>query len=435
MKKTIYQMSEQINEDVFLHYCSMSNCFLFLKRGLHDIYEDTKDSQLEALPENLFTSLKETSFIIDDGKDEILEATGIRENYINQKSLYTVIVNTTLDCNLSCWYCYESRIKGSALTEEVIDGIKNHIQLKFETDPFKTLKLSFFGGEPFMCYEGIKALLTFGKGFCEANGIDIIADFTTNATLVTEEMIDFIRQFPCDFQITLDGDEERHNKIKKDSVNHSNTFNRTIETLRLIEESIPDKWVSVRINFDNRTLRTIDRILDRIDFLDRRKCKIILKKVWQLKTGDVDKEALLEAFNTIFGRKFMIDYYIMPKFCVCNCEQRNQVLFNYDGKVFKCTISSFNDENALGTFNAHTGIVSWDKDRMAEWYADMQPDYCKRCVWFPACNGSCNRQIMAHKGEQICTFDAMNLTRKEYLMYLFKNSILEKELTGIQLNI
>lgn len=42
---------------------------------------------------------------------------------------------------------------------------------------------------------------------------------------------------------------------------------------------------------------------------------------------------------------------------------------------------------------------------------------------------------MAHKGEQICTFDAMNLTRKEYLMYLFKNSILEKELTGIQLNI
>lgn len=117
---------------------------------------------------------------------------------------------------------------------------------------------------------------------------------------------------------------------------------------------------------------------------------------------------------------------------------KGEVYFSYDysNEVAKCTtISPFNNENALGTFNAHTGIVSWDKDRMAEWYADMQPDYCKRCVWFPACNGSCNRQIMAHKGEQICTFGAMNLTRKEYLMYLFKNSILEKELTGIQLNI
>lgn len=27
---------------------------------------------------------------------------------------------------------------------------------------------------------------------------------------------------------------------------------------------------------------------------------------------------------------------------------------------------------------------------------------------------------MAHKGERICTFDAMNMGNKEFLMYIFK---------------
>lgn len=63
----------------------------------------------------------------------------------------------------------------------------------------------------------------------------------------------------------------------------------------------------------------------------------------------------------------------------------------------------------------------------------MQPEYCKKCKWFPACLGICNNQIMANKGHKICTFDSFNLTEKEYLMYLFKYNILQKELYGEEL--
>lgn len=42
-------------------------------------------------------------------------------------------------------------------------------------------------------------------------------------------------------------------------------------------------------------------------------------------------------------------------------------------------------------------------------------------------------QIMANKGHKICTFDSFNLTEKEYLMYLFKYNILQKELYGEEL--
>lgn len=119
----------------------------------------------------------------------------------------------------------------------------------------------------------------------------------------------------------------------------------------------------------------------------------------------------------------------MPKGCVCFAERKNQVLVNYDGKVFKCTtISSFDDKHSLGTLNLNTGQISWNDADINGWFADMQTEYCKDCKWFPVCLGICNRQLIAHKGEHICTFDAMNLEQSEYLMYLFKYNILQDEL-------
>lgn len=59
---------------------------------------------------------------------------------------------------------------------------------------------------------------------------------------------------------------------------------------------------------------------------------------------------------------------------------------------------------------------------------DMQPEHCKNCKWFPVCLGPCNRQLIAHQGEKICTFDASSLTQKEFLMYLFKYNLLKNEI-------
>lgn len=69
-------------------------------------------------------------------------------------SMYQVMVNTTLDCNLNCWYCYENRIAGSFLKSEVIEAIKKNIEQEYIKTSYRILKLSFFGGEPFCISEG-----------------------------------------------------------------------------------------------------------------------------------------------------------------------------------------------------------------------------------------------------------------------------------------
>lgn len=119
----------------------------------------------------------------------------------------------------------------------------------------------------------------------------------------------------------------------------------------------------------------------------------------------------------------------MPKGDVCFAERHREVLFNYDGKVFKCsTISSFDDQNALGEFDLQSGQVHWNETKLSYWLKEILPQNCIDCKLLPACLGPCNKQIMLHPGENICTFDAINMTLKEYLMYLFKCQLLKEEL-------
>lgn len=176
------------------------------------------------------------------GKEEMLFVKGNETDIVLKKKhdlifddkMYNVVINTTLDCNLNCWYCYEYKIKGSHLQPEVCEAIKKNIALKYKTHPFKTLKMSFFGGEPFLCYKGVKELLDYSKAFCENNDIELIADFTTNATLVSSKRIEYLKQFRCHFQITLDGWKENHNRIKVNNGAKIDAYSKTVEALRLI---------------------------------------------------------------------------------------------------------------------------------------------------------------------------------------------------------
>lgn len=429
MKKSKYQFFEEISPSKYLHYSPLSNNFLILNKDLHQLFEKESCISIEHKNRKLYSILADNLFIINDDFDECNHVLETRCTMVEDCNMYNIVVNPTLDCNLSCWYCYENRIAGSKIDVNIIKAIEKNIKVCYNEIHFKTLKLSFFGGEPFVCFYAIKKLLDFAQTFCNENAINLIADFTTNATLITSELVDYLKNFVCHFQITLDGARDTHDRVKVDKANPSSTYDRTIKAIRLINDRIRNHWLAVRVNFDNSTLRDINAIINDIDFLDRRQSCIILKKVWQLKTENIIKENLTTALQTLLDRKFLVDYYVMPKGNVCFAERKYQVLFNYDGKVFKCTtISAFNDKNSLGTFDLDSGRVNWNRNKINDWYRDMQTDYCKECKWFPVCLGICNRQLLAHRGEHVCTFDAMNLDQREYLMYLFKYNILQNEL-------
>lgn len=428
MKKNKYIIEEELENGIFLLYNTFSNTFALQNSSKHNIWEkecsEIHDTDLE-----LYNDLINKGFIIDDDLDEF-ETVRYRKNQMQQSSqLYHIMINTTLDCNLNCWYCYENKIVGSHLDITTKDAIKKNISVEYECERFSVLKVSFFGGEPFMDFNAIKEILDFSKSFCDKHAIDLIADFTTNATLITEDIVDYLKDFYCHFQITIDGNRKTHNKIKKNRLNPSeDSYSKTLETLKMIDSCISKRWVAVRINFDNMVLHHIEEILDDISFLDRKSTFIILKKVWQVSTEKVDKEALVNSMQMILNRKFVLDYYIMPKGSVCFAERRRMTLFNYDGKIFKCSTVAFDEKDTLGNLDKESGIVRWKTSKIVSWFKDILQEKCRQCKWFPVCLGPCNKQLIAHPDKEICTFDAMNLNFKEYLVYLFKCNLVKKEI-------
>ena len=425
-----YLMAEEVQDGIFLLYSSFSNKFMLLPHKRYALLGCGSLSDLEQTDEDLFQALIENNYIIPSEVDETEAILKTKRDSIKDSEWYNVVVNTTLDCNLDCWYCYENKIKGSRLSLEVIANICKNISAHYQQNPYKTLKISFFGGEPFMNWRGMKEIIDYADTFCKDKEVSLILDFTTNATLINESIVKYLSNFTCYFQITLDGSEKTHNEIKKSISNsHVNNYQKTLHSLRMIDSLIPRRLIAVRINFDSKTLTEIDEIIADISFIDRRNSYVIVKKVWQVGTEDVSKDSVLSVLQKLFDANFLPDYYVMPKGGVCFAQRKNQVLFNYDGGIFKCTtLCSFSEENSLGKYNSLSSMIDWDESQINSWLCDMHQKECIECKWFGCCLGPCNHQLMKHKNEFICTFDSMNLSQKEYLMYLFKYNILYNQL-------
>lgn len=424
MKKSYYQLYTKLYDDYYLWVNFMNNSHLTLNRELHDLYSKADDVEnLKRQHTQLFDTLEKNGFIINDDFDELAYIEFEKKRTKFDNSLYHIIVNPTLDCNLSCWYCYEKKQEKSAINNEVINGIKQNIITHDTNSPFRTLKLSFFGGEPFLQFDAIKNIASFASDFCEKKEKSFILDFTTNGSLIQKSQLEAISQYPCVFQITLDGNRKQHNKIKYSKDRQTDNYQLTINNIKAILDTIDNSFVAIRINFDAHTLSFFDDILEDIKSLDRKRVKIILKKVWQVNEALIDKDILLDTIQKLFDQDFIVDYYTQGG--VCFAEMLNEVVVNYDGKVFKCTtIDDFSDRNSYGHLDTETGAIVWNEKITTLGY-DLTKDKCKQCKMYPSCLGPCTLHLM--NGDETCFLESLNLSLSEYMMFLYKNEMIRKK--------
>lgn len=65
---------------------------------------------------------------------------------------------------------------------------------------FQNFEDFFFGGEPFLNFEGIRKILDFARTFCKTKDVVLLADFTTNATLIRKEHLEYLQDLKCFFK-------------------------------------------------------------------------------------------------------------------------------------------------------------------------------------------------------------------------------------------
>ena len=423
MRKQYYQVSEEIENGVFMHLNCMNEAILLLDRKAHTLYENITETPFVscALDNKILKSLKENQFIVDDdyNEKEIVQYGRMKE--LNDFSLYHLIINPTLDCNLSCWYCYEHKYRGSKIADSIVEGIKKHINWKLENEPFSTLKLSFFGGEPFYDYPPIESIIGFARKLCADNNKILYLDFTTNGTLLTKNIVTFLSDYSCQFEITIDGNKQQHNKIKHTSDRSIDTYSMTFKNVRMIQSQVPDSLIFLRINFDGNTLKDFEDIYEDILRMDKKRTIVILKKIWQVDDKAVSNEEVVKVARKLQSAGFKVDYYTQGKLCFA--ERLNEAVINYDGKVFKCTtVSDFNSENSYGYLDLESGQIVWNVSKQAKDCNTPTPSNCLKCRMYPMCYGPCPNQI--NVGNTECYLDSLNMSRKEYFQYMLSEYML-----------
>jgi len=422
MRKIKYQIYTKIQEGIFLYFNSFSAKYILLDDTKHNLYQTLSASELESVNPVLFSLLRENQFLVPEDFNERAIVEYKKLCYKMDTMMYHVVINVTLDCNLKCWYCYETKIHNSSLQKNVLEAIKRNISLRYSQVRFKTLKLSFFGGEPFLNFKAISEILEYAKIFCSANSIVLLADFTTNAVAIKEEHINYLKNFTCFFQITLDGDKEKHNKVKY--LKGVDTFRCTLNKIHKISNAIKKSYIWIRINYDSKTLERIDDIITEIEDLDRKRTFLILRKIWQTDSEAITSRQLTTAIQHILNHNFFVDSYALSRSGVCFAERMNQVLINIDGKVFKCsTLHSFDDEHSMGELDLESGDLSWDMNKISQIPRIITNSRCAECALFPSCLGPCNKNLLK-SADRTCILDEMNMSMQEYLMYNFKLNLM-----------
>lgn len=117
----------------------------------------------------------------------------------------TVFLGVTARCNLACPYCFVNQHNSDMTLETAINACEMVIQNIKKTGEEKA-QIVFFGGEPLLMFDEImKPIIEKYSNIAEFT-------FTTNATLLDEDKVDFFRKYDCIPLISLDGVKEVQDK-------------------------------------------------------------------------------------------------------------------------------------------------------------------------------------------------------------------------------
>lgn len=137
-----------------------------------------------------------------------------------ERKLTMVTLQLTQRCNLRCDYCiYSENSSYNRIHSDnrmSFDTAKRIVDFYYtHTIDSEKIAIAFYGGEPTLEFDLIKKIVTYANSLFK--GKEILYRMTTNATLFTDEMIEFFFDSGNDFLvlISLDGAKEIHDKHRK----------------------------------------------------------------------------------------------------------------------------------------------------------------------------------------------------------------------------
>jgi len=168
-------------------------------------------------------------------------------------------------CNLKCIYCYgeggeygNEGLMNSKISTEAVDWLISQSKGK------KQLGISFFGGEPLLNFSLIKQTVKYAKKQGDKNNKDFEFGITTNATLLNNDKIDFLKCYNIIPIISFDGTKNLQDQ-QRPFKNGKGSYDCVYKNIITLLEHLPDSICRATL-IDNTNHNYVEKALQEIGF-------------------------------------------------------------------------------------------------------------------------------------------------------------------------
>lgn len=331
-----------------------------------------------------------------------LDINSHRANYL--KTICLVLNNS---CNLNCKYCFANKGKYDKPNEQMnFDNAKEALDNLIKcvrNNNGKEITIAFFGGEPLLSFELIKKVVEYMANIAS----DLICKYmiTTNGTIITPEIAEFLETNKFNITISIDGDETQHNTFRK-YINGNGSYNAVVNSLNMFKNK---SKINARITIANHNVgiyRAVASIVDlgikRITFaLDyniseadyyKFECsfkQLIKKYIFDIKSGNYyDITNITTALVSI----------VLHQRCKSHCNAGiSYITLSADGKYYRCPRFIGNKLFCMGTVEEPNILLN----NMEKFQASLgesaieRNSNCKECPYVFLCGGVCYHHAYA----------------------------------------
>jgi len=337
--------------------------------------------------------------------------------------IQTLVMNLTNQCNLSCQYCYEFGADKVATPEgkpKFMDLPTAKASVDFllaESGDRRTIHITFFGGETLMNFPLLKEVVTYANHKAKENGRNIDFSLTTNATLLTPTIIQFLSENHIGVTVSMDGPKEMHDQLRV-FANGKGSYDIIEPRVRALIENHRTRPITARVTLTSGVSSDVIKIFRHLKqdlgFHEVGFAPVTSSPNQLYSIGQKGMDGMLEQFHELADE--YLEYAVRGEahgFSNVSdtlaelCQGVNKshpcgaglglMGVGPSGDIAPCHRFVDSDQHSLG--NIATGI---DKEKQADFlnrgHIDSKYD-CHTCWARPLCAGGCHHEAFVRYGD------------------------------------